>query len=71
MAPDTTESTQRLVESGLMTVQEAAKFLGLSRSKVYGLMEAGRLRYTKIDRARRVPRQAVIDLAHASLQGGA
>jgi excisionase family DNA binding protein len=41
---------------GLMRVREAAAFLGLSRSKLYALMEAGELRFAKIGKSRRIPR---------------
>lgn len=59
-----------LLAEGLLTVAEAASFLRLSRSKVYGLMETGTLRYVLIGRSRRIPRRAVIDLAASGLRGG-
>ena len=40
----------------LMRVREAAAFLGLSRSKLYALMEAGELRFAKFGKSRRIPR---------------
>lgn len=39
----------------LVRVMEAANFLSLSRSKVYQLMEEGRIRSVKIGRSRRIP----------------
>jgi excisionase family DNA binding protein len=61
--PQATSTGQQLVSQGLVTVQEAAEFLGLSRSKIYQLMDQGRLPYAKIDSARRIPRQALNDFA--------
>jgi len=49
-----------LVADGLLTVQECAKFLHLSRSKIYELMDAGILCFAKLGRSRRIPRRAVI-----------
>jgi excisionase family DNA binding protein len=56
--------TQRgLVADGLVTVREAAEWLGLGRAKLYKMMEQGELAYVKIGRARRIPRGALIDVA--------
>jgi excisionase family DNA binding protein len=59
-----------VVADGLMAVAEAAKFLSLSRSTLYELMDEGRLQYVKLGRARRIPRRAVRELAAANLRGG-
>jgi excisionase family DNA binding protein len=59
-----------IVEDGLMTVQEAAQFLSISRGSLYNLMTTGELPFAKVGRSRRIPRRAVIDLAARSLQGG-
>lgn len=59
-----------LVADGLMTVSEAAKFLGISRSALYNIMDAGELPYVKLGRARRIPRRSVVDLATGNLLGG-
>jgi excisionase family DNA binding protein len=50
----------RLVNDGLITVNEAARFLGLCRSTVYNLMNQGLLPWVKIGRSRRLPRLAVV-----------
>jgi excisionase family DNA binding protein len=52
---------------GLVRVTEAARFLAISRSKIYGLMDSGQLPYVKLGRSRRIPRQALIELAREHL----
>ena len=59
-----------LVADGLVTVQEAAQFLSISRSKLYELMDNGELTFVKLGRSRRIPRRALVDLAASGLQGG-
>jgi excisionase family DNA binding protein len=55
---------------GLVSVAKAAAFLGLSRSKIYELMDSGELTYSKFGRARRIPHGALVELARANQQGG-
>jgi excisionase family DNA binding protein len=43
----------------LVTVEQAAAILGLSRAKMYLLMDQGRLDYIKIDTARRIHVDAI------------
>ncbi len=59
-----------LVQDGLMTIAEAMAFSRLSRTTLYGLMETGRLSYTKLGRARRIPKRALVELAASNLRGG-
>jgi excisionase family DNA binding protein len=54
---------------GLVSVAEASRLLALSRSKLYELMVSGQLRYAKFGRARRIPRQALAELAARSMRG--
>ena len=61
------QSDISLVSDGLQAVDEAADFLGLSRSKLYQLMDQGHLPYVKIGKSRRVPRKALVELAARSL----
>ena len=61
----------KIVSQGLMRVAEVQEFLGLSRASVYQLMDRGQLPWAKLGRARRIPRQAVVDLAARSLNGSA
>jgi hypothetical protein len=53
------------METFLYTVQEAAKALGMSRSKVYGLMNEGELHSVKIGGSRRLRKQDLIDYVDA------
>ena len=59
-----------LVADGLVTLQEAAQFLSVSRSKLYELMDNGELTFVKLGRSSRIPRRALIELAASRLQGG-
>jgi excisionase family DNA binding protein len=43
----------------LLVVDDVCKVLSLSRSKVYQLIDSGRLRSVLIDRSRRVPVEAI------------
>jgi len=58
-----------LLAEGLQRISDAAKFLGLSRSVVYRLMNSGDLPFVKIGRNRRVPIRAVRELASDHLVG--
>lgn len=52
---------------GLQTVQAVARFLSLSRSKVYQLMERGDLPYVKIGKSRRLRWSDVLRLVDDSV----
>jgi excisionase family DNA binding protein len=56
-----------VTEEGFVSVPEAARFLHLSRSKVYALMDARELAYAKFGRCRRIPRKALAEFAERSL----
>lgn len=58
-----------LLTDGLLNVREAAEFLRMGRSTIYELMDAGRLGYVKIGRARRIPKRALVELAKQSWVG--
>jgi len=47
---------------GLRPVREVARFLAISRSKVYQLMETGELPYVKLGKSRRVRWSDVLKL---------
>lgn len=49
-----------LLADGCITVLEAAKFSGLGKSTLYELMDAGRLAYVRVGRARRIPRRELV-----------
>jgi excisionase family DNA binding protein len=61
---------EALVSNGLVTIKDASGFLGLSRAMIYKLMDAGRLHFVKIGKSRRIPRQALTNLAKDNLLGG-
>ena len=56
-----------VIDDGFVDVRFAARFLGVSRSKVYAMMDQKELRYAKFGRSRRVPRRALLELAERSL----
>jgi excisionase family DNA binding protein len=58
---------EEMIGAGLQRVSQAAQFLGISRSKIYELMNEGRLPYVLIGRSRRVPIMAVQALALENL----
>ncbi|MFV2195494.1 helix-turn-helix domain-containing protein [Nocardiopsis sp. LOL_012] len=55
-----TVPAQRLPQA-LYTVEDATKVLRLSRAELYEQMRAGRLRFVKVGRARRIPAGAVTE----------
>jgi excisionase family DNA binding protein len=63
----TEERDITVIGDGFATVPEAARFLGLSRAKVYQMMETRRLAYAKFGRSRRIPRRALHELARNCL----
>jgi excisionase family DNA binding protein len=63
------EREQAVVSDGLVNVGEAARFLGMSRSSIYQMMDRGELRYAKLGRSRRIPKAALLVLAAKSMIG--
>lgn len=53
----------QLVLEGLDRVEEGARFLKISRSRLYELMSTGELPFVKIGRSRRIPHRAIVELA--------
>ena len=64
---ETKIDAEQIVEGGFDRVRDAAKFLGISVSQVYLLMDRGELRYAKFGRSRRIPHRALIEFAARSL----
>jgi excisionase family DNA binding protein len=56
-----------LVAEGLQRISETARFLGISRSLVYRLINSGVLPTVRIGRSRRIPIRAVHELAASNL----
>lgn len=64
-----TESVEHLLDGGMHTVQEASALLNMSKSFLYQQMDLGRLCYARFGRARRIPKQALIQFAQENLVG--
>jgi excisionase family DNA binding protein len=60
-----------LMADGIVSIDEACRFLQLGRSSIYKLMDEGDLQYVKIGGVRRIPRRALIALAGRHLVGQA
>lgn len=58
-----------IADEVLMPIHAVAERLGVSRTMVYSLMNAGELAYVKLGRSRRIPNSAVRDLIAKNLRG--
>ncbi len=58
-----------MIDDGLVPVSYAVRFLHLSRSKIYQLMDKGELAYARFGRARRIAKRALRDYAAKQLVG--
>lgn len=56
------------MDSILINVDEAARLLGLGRSKTYELVLSGQLRSLKIGRSRKIPKQALDEFVRSRLE---
>jgi excisionase family DNA binding protein len=54
---------------GLATVKDAERFLNMSRSGIYALMDSGQLKYTKIGKSRRIPWETLHELVQKNMVG--
>ena len=57
------EEPASVAGEGFVAVSEAGEFLGLSRAKMYQLMDAGELAFAKFGKSRRIPRRALVAYA--------
>ena len=55
-----TDGLSGICDLGAVSLAEASKFCGLSRSYLYLQMKSGRLAYLKLGTARRIPRSALV-----------
>jgi excisionase family DNA binding protein len=62
-----TEINNLILDDGFERVADAALYLGVSRSLIYKLLNAGVLPSAKIGNSRRIPIRAVRELAAANL----
>jgi excisionase family DNA binding protein len=58
-----------MVADGFLSVAAAAAFLGVSRAKLYQLMDAGELSYAKFGKSRRIPKRGLHEYAAKCLIG--
>jgi excisionase family DNA binding protein len=65
--PMTLLPDHELVTEGLQRISETARFLGVSRSLVYQLINSGVLPTVRLGRSRRIPIRAVYELAATNL----
>ena len=56
--------------AGFATIKEACDFLTVGHVTVYAMIRDGQLASTKIRNARRVPWEALYQLADSAMQGG-
>ena len=54
--------------AGLIRVDEAALWLGISRAGVYRLLNDGQLKSIRIGTARLIPRDEMVDFAHRKIE---
>ena len=59
---------EAMVAEGLERCVEAARFLGISRTKIYQLMRDGLLPYVQLGKSRRIPIAAVRAYAATNLK---
>lgn len=62
-----TEFNNPILDDGFERVADAAQYLGVSRSLIYKLLNAGVLPSAKIGNSRRIPIRAVRELAATNL----
>jgi excisionase family DNA binding protein len=63
------EARQELLSEGLCGIEEARRYLAVSRTTLYEIMNSGDLAYVKFGRNRRVPRRALRAFAEKQLVG--
>jgi excisionase family DNA binding protein len=64
----TTEASLELMEDGVLPVNAAGEFSGLSRSKIYELIAEGELRTVKLGRKTLIPKRSLVALLARRLQ---
>ncbi len=67
---DPSTTTVELMAEGLDRIEQAARFLGVSKSRIYLMMASGELPSVKLGKCRRIPRRALKELAARNLFGG-
>ena len=65
---DTVGYAEKVAEGGFLTVSQAGELLGLSRSKMYKLMDCGELPYCQMGGTRRLPRCELLDYIERNMK---
>lgn len=55
-------------DEGLLSVTQAAHYMGITRPTVYRLMEAGELPFTRVGRCRRIPKRSIINYLQRNMR---
>ena len=63
-------TSEELVRDGAFGVAEAQRFSGLGRTKLYELMEQGRLPFSKVGTRRLIPKNALVRILAEGLGDG-
>ena len=58
--PDQRAAALDLLADGVMSIAGAVRFAGVSRTTLYGAMDAGHLAFVKRGRRRLIPRRALV-----------
>jgi excisionase family DNA binding protein len=69
-AVSNSDKSHALLVDGLDKIPEVSRFLKVSVSQVYALMQEGELPFVKIGKSRRIPHRAVLDLVARNLVEG-
>lgn len=62
--------SESIVDQGMMSPEDVARFLGFSIRTIYDMMADGTLPFTKIRNSRRIPRKRVMQIASDGMTAG-
>lgn len=65
-----TDKALELVADGVLAIDAAVEFAGISRAELYRRMTAGSLVYTLQGRRRFIPKRALVEMLASGLRGG-
>ena len=64
------EAKQEIVKDGLLSPNEAMRFLSFSKTKLYSLMQTGEIPYVILGGNRRIPRKSLLEYAASGCDKG-